>query len=48
MGPDRLYQESRPIAGSDVAKELLAIFTFACAAYNLVRLRNLTAPVPAV
>jgi transposase len=24
------------------------IFTFACAAYNLVRLRNLTAPVPAV
>ena len=33
---------------ADVAKELLAIFTFACAAYNLVRLRNLTAPVPAV
>ena len=24
------------------------IFTFACAAYNLVRMRNLTAPVPAV
>jgi IS5 family transposase len=24
------------------------IFTFACAAYNLVRMRNLAAPVPAV
>jgi hypothetical protein len=24
------------------------IFTFACAAYNLVRMRNLAAPVPVV
>ena len=24
------------------------VFTFACAAYNLVRMRNLAAPVPAV
>jgi hypothetical protein len=43
----RSLRTNARLSGINLA-QLLAAFTFACAAYNLVRMRNLATAVPAV